>query len=262
MSRFAIPRCSVFNFALTAINQSIIPRLRSEVFDGVHLVFSGVIPIESNNLPINPESTEIWRIAIRFGAQCHRDMTDAVTHVVATPEGVEVWPSTVTQEYLVHLTPSQRRTSKINAARARGIPIVSISWFHDSIALWKRLDERPYSFDLRTAAEQGGPASASSPLMDHQSSSDIEPDTDDWDSDVERAATPAGGTAAADPILLGELAWDDINDEVDAAMMDSDEEDNRTEGDAKSVNGSEDEWSEETNSVIRYVGISLLRKRC
>ncbi|EIN13841.1 hypothetical protein PUNSTDRAFT_95201 [Punctularia strigosozonata HHB-11173 SS5] len=220
----------------------IIPRLRSNVFDGVHLVFSGVIPLESNNMPIDPEATEIWRTAIRFGARCYKEMNEAVTHVVATPEGVE------------------RRTSKINTARARGIPVVSISWFHDSVALWQRLDERPYSFDLRSVAEQNGPASASSPFVDQQSSSDIEPDTDDWDSDVERTAPQSAEAAQGEPLLLDAVAWDDINDEVEAAMMESDDEDIRTEGGVKNADASEDEGSE-SNSTTSSATSTPRRKR-
>lgn len=63
------------------IIQLIIPKIRMETFKDIHILFSGVIP---TNTPIIHESTEIWRMARAFGATCHKDMVDAVTHVVTS----------------------------------------------------------------------------------------------------------------------------------------------------------------------------------
>jgi RNA polymerase II subunit A-like phosphatase len=52
--------------------------LRAEVFEGVRILFSSVIPLDTN-----PETTEIWRMARMFGAQCSTELTTDVTHVVA-----------------------------------------------------------------------------------------------------------------------------------------------------------------------------------
>lgn len=49
---------------------------------GVHIVFSSVIPLD-----MKPESTEIWRTAYAFGAECGTDLTNRTTHVVAA----KVW---------------------------------------------------------------------------------------------------------------------------------------------------------------------------
>lgn len=88
-----------------------------------------------------------------------------------------------------------------------------LSWFTDSIALWRRQDETPYLLDDPSAV-----APSSSPILDpHQISSDPEPDADDWD--VEPA--PAGNTS----LELNDIDWNDINDEVEAAMNESDDED-------------------------------------
>jgi RNA polymerase II subunit A-like phosphatase len=56
----------------------IIPRLRSEVFEGVHILFSSVIPLDTK-----AETTEIWRMAHMFGARCSTELTGDITHVVA-----------------------------------------------------------------------------------------------------------------------------------------------------------------------------------
>lgn len=59
--------------------QRIIPDIRLRVFDGIHIMFSGVIPLTTD-----PETTEIWRMAHMFGAQCYTELNRSVTHVVAT----------------------------------------------------------------------------------------------------------------------------------------------------------------------------------
>lgn len=72
-SIFVIDRYSVFFFL-----QIIIPGLRLQTFDGLHILFSSVIPLDTR-----PETTEIWNLAEAFGASCHSEMTSEVTHLVA-----------------------------------------------------------------------------------------------------------------------------------------------------------------------------------
>lgn len=102
---------------------------------------------------------------------------------------------------------------------------------------------------------------ASPPSDPHQISSDPEPDADDWDED--RAATGDGRDAGGESLALDEVDWDEINNEVEAAMNESDD-DGEEDGDQsersdrsgmKSGNASEDEgsWTDESNSVIRFV---------
>ena len=124
----------------------------------------------------------------------------------------------------------QRGTKKVETARKRGgIKIVRVEWFNDCIALWKRQDEELYLFYESSLA--GG--SNSPPVSDHQISSDPEPDADDWDVEpVELQAKVAGedgemgegGGGAVGALHLEEIDWNDINDEVEAAMMESDDE--------------------------------------
>jgi len=56
----------------------IIPNIRMSTFDGVDILFSSVIPLDTV-----PETTEIWKTAQAFGARCHTELTSRVTHVVA-----------------------------------------------------------------------------------------------------------------------------------------------------------------------------------
>ena len=57
---------------------------RSRVLDGVHLVFSRVIPLEQQ-----PETHPLWRLAMQFGATCSAAYNDATTHVIAVVSGTE-----------------------------------------------------------------------------------------------------------------------------------------------------------------------------
>eukprot|EP00300_Choanocystis_sp_HF-7_P013841 c18471_g1_i4.p1 GENE.c18471_g1_i4~~c18471_g1_i4.p1 ORF type:complete len:222 (+),score=54.80 c18471_g1_i4:52-717(+) len=63
-----------------------------------------------------------WMVAEAYGASCSASMTAQVTH-------------------LVSLTTN---TSKCTAARTQGTPVVSISWFLDSVWRWSRCDEKLY----------------------------------------------------------------------------------------------------------------------
>ncbi|KAH7914757.1 hypothetical protein BJ138DRAFT_1078820 [Hygrophoropsis aurantiaca] len=169
---------------------TIIPQMRAQILNGVHILFSSVIPLD-----MKAETTEIWKVAHMFGAQCYTELTSRITHVVAAKHG----------------------TVKVDSARRRGgIKIVWLSWFTDSIALWRRQDETPYLLDEP-------PIAPPSPILDpHQISSDPEPDADDWD--IEASANKVSGSLEFD-----DINWNDINDEVEAAMNESDDDDTKSE---------------------------------
>ncbi|KAG5730615.1 RNA polymerase II subunit A C-terminal domain phosphatase [Termitomyces sp. T112] len=186
----------------------IIPRIRSEVLEGVHLLFSSVIPLDTR-----PESTEIWKMAHMFGARCSTELKPDITHVVAAKRG----------------------TVKVDMARKRGgIKIVWLAWFTDSIATWQRQDEAPYLLEEPHAPGQSG----SSPMTDTQQiSSDPEPDADDWDEEIVPEVKDPGA------LELSAINWDDINNEVDAFLNETDDEDDaRSDGSGmRSDFASEDE---------------------
>ncbi|KAI6007141.1 hypothetical protein EDD15DRAFT_2152913 [Pisolithus albus] len=163
----------------------IIPRMRERTLEGVHILFSSVIPLDTQ-----PDTSEVWKVACMFGAKCYQELSARVTHVVAAKHG----------------------TAKVDAARKRGgVKIVWLSWFTDSVALWQRQDETPYLLDAPTPS-----AASLSPNLDpHQISSDPEPDADDWDVEP----------VAKNPTLeLDSIDWNDVNAEVEAAMNESDDE--------------------------------------
>jgi RNA polymerase II subunit A-like phosphatase len=137
-------------------------------------------------------------------------------------------------------------------ARRRGnIKIVWLAWLTDSIALWQKRPEVTYLLDEPVVAEQ-------STTSTHPSS-DLDIDDDDWD--LESAPTSGGVSLGVNPgsaFHADEINWNDINDEVEAAMMESDDEEDaedvksvKSDRSIRSGNVSEDEWSDESNSVVR-----------
>ncbi|KAJ3869306.1 hypothetical protein EV359DRAFT_70029 [Lentinula novae-zelandiae] len=200
----------------------IIPEIRANVLKGVNLLFSSVIPLDTR-----PESTEIWRMALMFGAKCSTELSPDTTHVVAAKRG----------------------TVKVDAARRRGnIKVVWLQWFTDSVALWQRQDETRYLLDLPPAA---GP-STSPPTA----SSDLDIDIDDEDWDLDSPPTSGGvalGVSQNAGFHANEINWNDINDEVEAAMMESDDEEEEEANSVKSdrsgirsENASEEECTNNT----------------
>ncbi|TFK88665.1 hypothetical protein K466DRAFT_520487 [Polyporus arcularius HHB13444] len=213
--------------------RTIIPRMRSDTLAGCRILFTSVVPAG-----MRPEATDIWKTATAFGAECYTELTPLITHVVAAKLGTE----------------------KIYRARKMPyIKIVWVQWLNDSIALWQRQDETPYLIEPEppSATEGGSGAALASPHSDPQQiSSDPEPDADDWDVLLEgagagRSIGPLGvqGPGGDEGVELDDIDWNAINDEVDAAMNESDDD-----GDGASVRSgkSDDEgsWTDETNSVI------------
>ncbi|KAF8079106.1 hypothetical protein FPV67DRAFT_95819 [Lyophyllum atratum] len=202
----------------------IIPRIRMEVLEGVHILFSSVIPLDTR-----PESTEIWKMAHMFGAICSTELKPEITHVVAAKRG----------------------TVKVDMARKRGgMKIVWLAWFTDSIALWRHQDETPYLLD-----EPPAPGPRSSPAVDsHQISSDPEPDADDWDEEAPEPKDPGS-------FELNAINWSDINDEVDAFLNETDDEDDGQSEASGMRSGAVSEDDESSSEMSIYNTPKASRKR-
>ncbi|KAI0800691.1 hypothetical protein C8Q74DRAFT_1238166 [Fomes fomentarius] len=236
--------------------QTIIPRMRQDVLAGCHLLFSAIIPMGAQ-----PHTMEIWKTATAFGATCHTELSPIITHIVTAQPG----------------------TQKVHMARKHHpeIKIVWARWLNDSLALWERQDEGPYLLEpeLSGGASGSGAALASPPSDSQQISSDPDPDADDWDGhlDTGRRGRALGALGVEGPgraedeegLELDEVDWDAINNEVEAAMNESDDDgddgDEEGEGDGASVKSgmSEDDasWTDESNSIISSTTSSPRRKR-
>jgi hypothetical protein len=60
------------------------PHPPSQVLEGVQLVFSRVIPLETN-----PRQHPLWLLAEQYGATCCEACSDGTTHVVTMTGGTE-----------------------------------------------------------------------------------------------------------------------------------------------------------------------------
>jgi RNA polymerase II subunit A-like phosphatase len=169
-----------------------------------------------------------------FGARCSTELTNEITHVVAEKVRLSLFIFT-----FGHLMRDiQRGTVKVDAARRRGgILIVRLAWLMDSISLWRRQDETPYLLD------DPRPGTIAEPSPSNVS---VDPEPEEWQ--ITSGATEAGPSS----FKLDEVDWNEINDEVDAAMNESDDEDDDARS-ARSGNLSEDDWTDESNSIIRSV---------
>ncbi|KAL4431258.1 hypothetical protein ABPG75_006514 [Micractinium tetrahymenae] len=90
---------------------------RQQVLRGVRLVFTRVIPLETE-----PSSHPLWRLAESFGARCSTVLDGTTTHVVAGASGTE----------------------KVLQARAAGKWVVTPAWLECSCILWKRASEERF----------------------------------------------------------------------------------------------------------------------
>lgn len=130
------------------------------------------------------------------------------------------------------------------ARKRGGIKIVWLSWFSDSVATWQRQEETPYFLDEPSTSTSTLP----SPSQDQQVSSDPDIDEDDWDEEIE------GNPRDPSALELEAINWDDINDEVDAAMNESDDDDDDMKSERSVMSGDED-W-EDALDPVRLVIIS------
>ena len=83
--------------------QAIIPNIRQMTFAGFRIVFSSVIPLD-----VPPETTDIWRTAVAFGAECYRELNPRITHVVANKVGLSPTTPLEPVEKLTAFAPSFR----------------------------------------------------------------------------------------------------------------------------------------------------------
>lgn len=98
--------------------REIMSSLKSKVFQGCNLTFSGVIPLEQR-----ADQSVVWRTALEFGSQCSHDIDYNVTHMVAARIG----------------------TKKVAiASKMPDVSVVKVNWFWESVHKWERQPEAKY----------------------------------------------------------------------------------------------------------------------
>lgn len=152
--------------------------LKSAVLSGCVIVFSSIVPMHHD-----PASSDLWRMAVEFGATCKRAIDSSVTHVVSVKPGTE----------------------KVINAQRRNIHAVWHTWLQDSCAKWTRQPESDYEFqksnrawpadDDRDSPEESAAFASSS----HNGLEDESLDEKDQQG-------------------FDEMNWDEANDEIDAVL--------------------------------------------
>lgn len=125
-----------------------------------------------------------------------------------------------------------------------------LAWFTDCIALWQRQDEAAYLLDDAPTV----PASADLPLP-ASASADEAVDDDDWDG-------TAQSEGANSDLALDAINWNDINDEVDAAMNESDDDDEGEDARSERSAMSEEDWTDDASRSVPRLSIFTLADNC
>ncbi|KAK0550045.1 CTD phosphatase Fcp1 [Tilletia horrida] len=193
---------------------NVIAQMKSTVLQGCHIVFSGVVPLGQNQ-----ESSEPWRTATQFGAQCHRDLGSSVTHLVAARGG----------------------TAKVYQAQRQKHPkiwIVQPRWLNESCERWERASETKFQLDESSDSAPGPsrmglvPGAPPPPPTDLQGDA-TRPGADEDETDLEEAVrTPPSGSSTNVATFGGfeGLDWGEAADEVDAFLDGLDDEGDTTDG--------------------------------
>ncbi|EME42476.1 hypothetical protein DOTSEDRAFT_73343 [Dothistroma septosporum NZE10] len=167
---------------------AIMSDMKRKVLAGVHLVFSGVVPL---GVDIQSHDMAVW--ARSFGAKVSENIGKKTTHIIASPE---------------------RRTAKVRQAAKKGnrIAIVGQGWLFECFSQWKRLDENPYRIhsDAPTNGLTGLPESFEHEGKDYMLSS----------SDEEAAQTEDETDGTEMPNGTGSLALKtDLESDTDAEEL-------------------------------------------
>ncbi|KAH8547760.1 TFIIF-interacting CTD phosphatase [Umbelopsis sp. PMI_123] len=171
---------------------TLLPNMKADVLKGTVLLFSSVIPLGQD-----PQQSDIWRLAVSFGAQCTPELTGRVTHVVAGKAG----------------------TQKVNAARKHAnINIVRVEWLLDSTSKWERLDESQYLLpELSNASNTGDRGSVDEDEIDDPESTPLELDDDAFlnrDSRVHRLSVSEEEVFEH----YKDVDWNEADQEVDEVL--------------------------------------------
>ncbi|KAF9913635.1 Carboxy-terminal domain (CTD) phosphatase [Lobosporangium transversale] len=189
--------------------KKIITNMKRRVLQGVHLVFSSVIPLGQD-----PQRADIWRHAQHFGAACSHDIRSSVTHVVAAKPG----------------------TAKVNKARQnKKIHIVRPEWLYDSIAKFQKQDESKY---LLLGDAGKSTSTATTPQSQAEGGEDTGLDDDSID-DEDQGGISEGMDENHNPLSIDKavinehlkaMNWgdlekeieDEVGDDLDESEFDSD----------------------------------------
>jgi RNA polymerase II subunit A C-terminal domain phosphatase len=226
--------------------KSVMPTMKNRVLSGVVIVFSGVLPLETD---VQTADISLW--AKTFGAVIAMRVSRKVTHVVAARAG----------------------TSKVKQGVRRGLWVVSTQWLVDCMTGWKRLKEDGYVLEdlrggKRTDTKDGSPESSvgaddRKELLDENrgfllSSDEGDGETTGLDTEAEtednRKAVKDGTASEAgrDRKRL-KLNTKNLADD-DAMTTDNDDTINGFMEDASPLSINQDEWADMDKELREFIG--------
>jgi RNA polymerase II subunit A C-terminal domain phosphatase len=225
--------------------KSVMPAMKSRVLSGVIIVFSGVLPLETD---VRTADISLW--AKTFGATIAEKVSRKVTHVVAARAG----------------------TSKVKQGLRRRLWTVGTQWLIDCMTAWERVKEDNYV--LRDLVQRDKTTESASPersqgaderkeLLQDTADSLLSSDEGEGETtgvDTEAETEDNRGTIRADAALDAEpdrkrlkLHTDNLTDN-DARTSDNDDTVNGFMEDASSLSIKQDEWADMDKELREFMG--------
>ncbi|ERF72457.1 hypothetical protein EPUS_07914 [Endocarpon pusillum Z07020] len=225
--------------------KSVMPQMKNRVLSGVVIVFSGVLPLETD---VQAADISLW--AKTFGATIAEKVGRKVTHVVAARAG----------------------TSKVKQGIKRGIWVVGTQWLIDCMTGWKRAKEDDYVLpdlkgESRRKNKDGSPERSEADdrkgLLESDggfllSSDEGEGETTGLDTEAETDDTrkPGKDVAARDAQpdrKRLKLNTQELTNE-DAVTVSNDEVANGLMGDTSPLSINQDEWEDMDKELREFIG--------
>lgn len=227
--------------------KTVMPAMKSRVLSGVVIVFSGVLPLETD---IQTADISLW--AKTFGATITEKVNRKVTHVVAARAG----------------------TSKVKQAVKRGLWVVGTSWLIDCLTGWTRVKEDDYVLEGLRGGDQKQTGNASLEanegteerrelLEDNNNglplgSDEDEDDTTGLDTEAETEDRPKADKDEAAPGAQPDrkrlkLDTDNLTDE-EAISAESDDGVNGFMENASPLSINQDEWADMDKELREFIG--------
>jgi RNA polymerase II subunit A-like phosphatase len=191
--------------------------IKARVLAGCNILFTHVIPIRERK-----ETSEVWKRATEFGAQCSKDWNNQVTHLVVGDKGTE----------------------KVRQARTRnGVYVVWKEWFFDSVSKWQRQLEDRYLVD---GIDSSPPSSSDASHGRQVTDTGVEIVTATEQTDEDDTNTEDIPHVSEDLVSehLWETNWEAVLQEVDEFMAESED---------TSAIESEGESSSESRTLVAHV---------
>ena len=206
--------------------QEIMPAVKSRVLAGVAIVFSGVIPLDTDT-----QNAEISLWARSFGAKIQEDISGkATTHVVA----------------------ARNRTAKVRQAVRRGkgkIKIVGLQWLMDCIVQWQKVDEIPYLLET-DEANIGKPfPGENDEILSESEDVDSPLDTDSEAPANDSSDNPSKSTSKRLVINTKNVRNTTTDDEDVEGLLPDDIEDDKS-----PVGGTQKDWAEMHDEMADFLG--------